>query len=510
MPYPHRANIIDEINRIIAITEDGEPFAWRRIDYPGALESVFSTHPKFGKALFNGPDLQFLPLQITTTIGILYFGITKSIFAEYLQFVFDHQPLYKRLHDSLRKLRYKPSPEDVATNKETVKQILLGVTTDQSRPPMNQNQLLRDIYQRIYALPYLPDTQEMYSFYLRNLLGSVVQTNIRPTQRVSLENGAEETVKRLPWKSRVKANDYMNRRGWNDQQREHARQRLQNDHFNVKASKNKYQLHMVAPRNTYIIDLFFPGKFVYLLAINVNTRKAFAIPSPLITKQGNHRFHVPKEGHKSTHNVLRMFKKLVEQATVKMIIHDKEKAFLSREFTQYCLNNGITIKPYTQYSVQGLTETNDTTRTLHGMLSILDRLCRTLRNMAFNMGVENQDIEPDIMQYLLNAYNSSPHTLFYNVLHLRLSPNDMDADKSLEDALCYHLSKMNFVIMNSNNYNINCPVRVMNDASLFDKLKHKLLPGIFQVIGKDGNLFICKQGDNIIKVPRWMIREAVF
>ena len=64
--------------------------------------------------------------------------------------------------------------------------------------------------------------------------------------------------------------------------------------------------------------------------------------------------------------------------------------------------------------------------------------------------------------------------------------------------------------MNSNNYNINCPVRVMNDASLFDKLKHKLLPGIFQVIGKDGNLFICRQGDNIIKVPRWMIREAVF
>ena len=479
-------NPLDEINRIIAIAEEGGRFATQRIGYPGALESVLSTHPKFGKALFNGPDLQFLPLQITTTIGILYFGITKSVFAEYLQFVFDHQPLYKRLHDSLRKLRYKPSPEDVATNKETVFGILLGAATDQSRPPMNQNQLLRDIYRRIYALPYLPDTQEMYSFYLRNLPGSVAQTNIRPTQRVSLENGAEEYVKRLPWK------------------------RLQNDHFNVKASKNKYQLHMVAPRNTYIIDLFFPGKFVYLLAINVNTRKAFAIPSPLITKQGNHRFHVPKEGHKSTHNVLRMFKKLVDQATVKMIIHDKEKAFLSREFTQYCLNKGITIKPYTQYSVQGLTETNDTTRTLHGMLSILDRLCRTLRNMAFNMGVENQDIEPDIMQYLLNAYNSSPHTLFYNVLHLRLSPNDMDADKSLEDALCYHLSKMNFVIMNSNNYNINCPVRVMNDASLFDKLKHKLLPGIFQVIGKDGNLFICKQGDNIIKVPRWMIREAVF
>ena len=71
-------NPLDEINRIIAIAEEGGRFATQRIGYPGALESVLSTHPKFGKALFNGPDLQFLPLQITTTIGILYFGITKS------------------------------------------------------------------------------------------------------------------------------------------------------------------------------------------------------------------------------------------------------------------------------------------------------------------------------------------------------------------------------------------------------------------------------------------------
>ena len=84
----------------------------------------------------------------------------------------------------------------------------------------------------------------------------------------------------------------------------------------------------------------------------------------------------------------------------------------------------------------------------------------------------------------------------------------MDNNNDLEDAFCYQLSKQNFITMNENNYDINCPVRVFNEAALFDKLKHKLLPGIFHVVGKDGNLIICKQNDVIIKVPRWMIREA--
>ena len=48
----------------------------------------------------------------------------------------------------------------------------------------------------------------------------------------------------------------------------------------------------------------------------------------------------------------------------------------------------------------------------------------------------------------------------------------------------------------------------MNNAAMFDKLKHKLLPGIFTIEGKEGGLFICKQGNTVLKVPRWMIRPA--
>ena len=472
------------------------------------MKSIFEDYIKFANDLFKGPDLQFIPLMITTQIGIIHYGILKTDYQEYLSFVFKHQDLFKELHERLREMYYKDNQDSRETNEEAIKQILLAEASIERRQPMNFNSLLKAIYGRIYTLPYLPNTNSLYNFYVRNLPGTVARSNTRTMPRISTQNNEEEKIKRLPWKSRLKANDYMKKLGWNEQQKELARNYLKNDYFNIKKNKKNYQLHLIAPRHTFIIDLFFPGKFVYLLAVNVNTRKAFAIPSPLITKQTNFRFNVPNEGHKTVPNVLRMFDKLLRETPIKMIIHDKEPAFLSNEFKTYCRNHNITIKPYNQYNVSGLTETNETTRTLHGRLSILDRLCRTIRNVAYNMGVINQEIDPNVMRTILQIYNSSPHTAFYKALHLNISPDEMDSDKKLEDAFCYQLSKQNFVIMNNENFEINCPVRVFNEASLFDKLKHKLLPGIFQIVGKEGNLFVCKQGNTIIKVPRWMIREA--
>ena len=128
--------------------------------------------------------------------------------------------------------------------------------------------------------------------------------------------------------------------------------------------------------------------------------------------------------------------------------------------------------------------------------------------MAYNVGVINQEIDPKMMTLIINEYNNSPHTTFYKIFKNDITPNDMDNNTQLENKLCYQLTKQNFVIRNSKGYNISCPVRILNEASLFDKLKHKLLPGIFQIVGKDNNLFICKQGDTIIRVPRYMIRPA--
>ena len=69
---------------------------------------------------------------------------------------------------------------------------------------------------------------------------------------------------------------------------------------------------------------------------------------------------------------------------------------------------------------------------------------------------------------------------------------------------------------------IGSEVRVYNQANAMDKVKPKLLPGYWKVIGKGaggtafglppssdsakGGLYVLQQGKNIIKVNRWMIK----
>ena len=127
--------------------------------------------------------------------------------------------------------------------------------------------------------------------------------------------------------------------------------------------------------------------------------------------------------------------------------------------------------------------------------------------MAYNIGILNQEIDPNIMSRLIYVYNNSPHTTFYRIFKRPITPNEMDSDKLLEDKLCYHLVRHNFVVRNSDGYDIsiNSHVRIKNEANTFDKLRHKLLPGIYEVVGKDNNLFICKQGNKLVKVPRYML-----
>ena len=157
--------------------------------------------------------------------------------------------------------------------------------------------------------PYIVNISDLDQFYIRNLPSTVVRTTITKMTKKTLLNNKIEQVKRLPWKSKMKADYYMNKLKWTDEQKEYARNYLLNDGFNIKKNL-KYQLKAVAPRHTLIIDLIYLGKFTYLLAINVNTRKAYAIPSPLIKQSAENHYIVSDKGHKDTKNVIKMIKQL--------------------------------------------------------------------------------------------------------------------------------------------------------------------------------------------------------
>ena len=461
-------NLLREINEIIADIENNERFVFRRRRLEGSLESILNGYKKFAKELFEGTDLKFIPLYIVTILGIKHFQITKDNFSSYVDFVKNHQEAFKNLHEIIREKYFQEEGRDKNFYFERVKEILLAEASIERRGVVNFNSLLKNIYLRIYKYPFLPETNEMYEFYLRNLPSTTGRTQLRPISSRNNDENTEERIRRLPWKSKMKVNYFAKKNHWNDLQKEIARGQHLSDYFNLKKNM-KYQLKSVAPRYTLIIDLFFPGRFVYLLAINVNTRKAFAIPSPLITKAfGTNRYNVPVSGHKETKNVIKMFQKLQEKTPIKMIVCDNERAFLSKEFQKYLQQNGIEQHIYIQNNVREISETNDEKRGVHGLLAIMDRLCRTIRNIAYNVGVINQEIDPRMMNMIINEYNDSPHTTFYKIFKKKISPNMMDSSPELEKRLCYQLMKQNFVIRNSKGYDIKCPVRILNEASFFD------------------------------------------
>ena len=219
-------------------------------------------------------------------------------------------------------------------------------------------------------------------------------------------------------------------------------------------------------------------------------------------------YSIDKIGNKTDDNVIELFKSLLNQTNnrIKHIICDQEPAFISKKFKDFCKQHEIELKYYIKNDVKGIIETKESSRGVHGALSILDRLCRTIRNMNYNMG-NNEAIPPDIMEYLISEYNNSPHSTISKIMKKPITPNMIDNNSKLEDDFVLHLLKQNLKLKLKKDYNIvGRNVRCLNESSKFDKVKKKLLPGIWKVTNTENGLFVCQQGDYTIKLPRYMLK----
>ena len=136
---------IQAINDLIKHIENNDILYLNRETDGKYFGNIFQDYTNFAKALFNGPDLKFIPLSITRQIGIKYFRITKSEFNKYLTFVFNHQDLFKELHEKLRELGLKSRRERKEWYQESIKRILLEEALIQRPRPMNLNSLLKTI-----------------------------------------------------------------------------------------------------------------------------------------------------------------------------------------------------------------------------------------------------------------------------------------------------------------------------------------------------------------------------
>jgi hypothetical protein len=117
------------------------------------------------------------------------------------------------------------------------------------------------------------------------------------------------------------------------------------------------------------------------------------------------------------------------------------------------------------------------------------------------------------MKYLIDEYNNSPHSTLSKIIGSPITPNIVNEMPQLEDFIVEQLMKENIKIKLRDDYNIVGKwCRCINESSKFDKIKNKLLPGIWKVVDTEDGLFVCQQYkegsplEHYISLPRMLIK----
>ena len=258
-------------------------------------------------------------------------------------------------------------------NREAINRILLAAASDDKLDPMNAKALAIYINNQLLAIPRELDNEEIFIEYKSHLPKKVIKTRttIKRNYKVA-DTRTEPIIKLNPWTSPRKVSEHFERNNWKDNEIDTWREQQRTDYFNQKEQAKKYMLKTVAPRHSFIIDYFFPGDYIYLLAININTRKAYAIPPDTIKEVSKIRYIIDKRGNKTREQAVKLLNKLIKEAkNVKHILCDQESAFISKEFKDECKKHKIELKHYIKNHMDGVIETTDKSRGIHNALSLI-------------------------------------------------------------------------------------------------------------------------------------------
>ena len=467
------------------------------------------SNPAFVKRLINKYSFNFsVSLLEYKIFQLLPAPIGSDTYSRFDAFIEKVIPLLEAFHYHYLKYTLKQKPRERQANREAIKRILLNAALNVSTKPMNTKELALYVNDQLLTIPREYNNEELFIDYKSHLPKKVIKTKTTIKRDFKVADSKTNSIMRMnPWTSPRKANEHIERNKWKYNEIDTWKQQQRTDYFNQKEQTKKYMLKTVAPRHSFIIDYFFPGKFIYLLAININTRKAYAIPSDTIKEVNDTRFTIDEKGNKTATQAIKLLNKLIMEAKIiKHILCDQEGAFTSVMFKNECKKRKIELKHYIKNHIDGIVETTDKARGIHNSLSLIDRLSRTLRKMNYNIG-NSSSINPHTMEYLINEYNNSPHATLSKIVGEPITPNIVNESPELEDFIVAQLMKENVKIKLKADFDIVGKwCRCVNESSKFDKIKNKLLPGIWKVVGTENGLFVCQQNDHFIRLPRVMIK----
>ncbi len=263
-----------------------------------------------------------------------------------------------------------------------------------------------------------------------------------------------------------------------------------NTQFPVKYNKDNFELHKVGPRNSWLIDLMFDGKQCYLVAININTRYLYV---ELMNKIVFNDL-IAKDHSKSTDSFIRTFSKMLKDGLIcENLSGDSEKCFCSKESQNFFKENGITWsnvdRIYFNKDLENGRKSLKDSEPLHSSLGIIDRVIRTLRDMAFNLG--EKSLSPGIMKNLVFQYNHAPHTTLSKYATFSVSPFDVQNNNELETFIVRKIMQDNFNIMNKPGFQLNKgdKVKIYNDKIELNKHRVNVEPDVYMVVSFSKGLY---------------------
>ena len=415
--------------------------------------------------------------------------------------------------------------------KERVDKEIKNYTIEQSKERLNN--LIND-YQHRQVMAReeqrrqreLNKLDQQFNQDLFNQHQQQIRPEIQPLNNLVFERRIKEPKDKeewlqsnLPYRSANKVkNLYINKFGKSDislheinKQTEHF-----ND-FNVKDSQKKFSLKTYSNvYHSFIGDIFFQSnKAAFLLLININTRKAYAYQLgkieckdeiDLVNGIEKVVYQYAIGGKKTADELMKAFNKHLQIERINVLKFDGESAIKSPGFQQFLIQNNIKF-------VSSIPNA-------HTSLSLIDRLCRTVRDIAFNLGYD-LILTQNQMNEILNYYNNTRHeglTKIILVSHPELNvkypngicPNDVSQNRELEKIYVIECKKWNLIVMSQNDFIVNVGenVKIVNTNDKMKKKRTILSKDKYTIQGYKGNMIKLKNSRNglIEYRPRYLIK----
>lgn len=352
----------------------------------------------------------------------------------------------------------------------------------------------------------IPNHMNEINNYIKNVQSTKVKT-------ISIKKNDEidDFLKNPPTRdlqNNVKLFEYFFNRKPNDYETQLLN--VHESHFNIRKQIKKYQFKTYSRiPGGFIGDIFFnKSKFACLLLININTRKAYAYglnnveikPIGGQNDYGNQEYTITYSttNKKTTNNLINVFKQFLNDIDneITSLRFDNESAVKSKQFQTMLRNNGITFIPVVEGS--------------HTSLSLIDRLCRTIRDISYNMGIKI--LTQNDINKVLKVYNNMYHSSLSKILGKKITPNEVNDHPELEQQIinyCIDYNKQLKVLHPEIELQVGQICKVYQPFDKFKKRRRLLKKDYYKIVNKTGNIYTVQnvRNNKKIDVPRYFIYD---